>query len=297
MKCSNACAIGMVLLLSGLAGCGGASPSSAAKSTGPLTIDPAELPKLGDYLAPVDDGRIQVAPPAGWAIPPRSNRFVARFQPNLDAEYPIVLITAKDCEEIFNVSSENLGKLASLVRREESVQQTRPIRIGKFQGVTYRKRGREKESINRIVERLIIDTVVAGRRYSVELRSRPESLRDNQPYLFAVANGIKFLKLEGAPPATAGAPLQPAGAVAEAEPKPAAPSEPATEAPAEAKPSAKPASKPQVEPQPKAPSKPEVQPKPKPEAKPQPKAAPEPKKPAAKKGKDDGLEGLDDLLR
>ncbi|MCX7427358.1 MAG: hypothetical protein NTW96_17225, partial [Planctomycetia bacterium] len=54
----------LVLLLLGCGGSDGtATPDRTAES----------LPELGDYLPPLDDARVEVAPPAGWHVPSRDS--------------------------------------------------------------------------------------------------------------------------------------------------------------------------------------------------------------------------------
>lgn len=314
MKCFPIYAVCLLTALSLLTGCGGKASKSGAKAD-VAKVELNELTASGDPLPPMDDGRVQVAPPKGWAVAPRGSKYLARFMPSEDTDYPTILLLAADCAAVTDATSENLKKLAAEVKQAESVKQAKPITIGdKFYGVLYRKINREKDSVNRVIDRLMVSTVAGGRRYTLELRARSEGMqRDNQKYLYTVAHSLQFLKAGGAAPAaepTAETP-KPAAAKPEAKPeaKPAAKPEAAKpEAKPEAKPAAKPAAKPETaKPEAKPAAKPETKPEPKAEAKPEPKpeAKPEtkpettkePEKPKKKSAKSNDLEGLDDLLK
>jgi len=188
--------VSLIVLVGFVAGCPTA-PSTPSREESSAIL-PENLPKLGDYMPPLDDERIEVAPPAGWHIPSASSKYIVRFQTDVQTKYPSIIVTGKDYEPIFRVSKDNVKQFAAQVKSAESLSSVEPIEVGKFIGVTYGKRAKEKQSINKILERLFLDTVVAGRRYSIELRTREGSLVEAQPYLFAVANGIKFLKAEPA---------------------------------------------------------------------------------------------------
>lgn len=232
--------LGTLLVLSvAILGCGD-SKKPTGKPAAPAAVNTTQLPELGDPIPMLDDGRIDVAPPKGWTVPARSNKFVVRFQQRTDSLYPTIIITADDYSAVPDVSEENVNEFAKKLAAEESLGTVKPIQVGSFVGVTYRKQGREKDSLNKILERLFLDTAVAGRKYSIELRTREGSLPESEPYLMAVARGIKFLKAKTPAPATA----EP---VAETtEPTPAKPAETKPEAKPEAKPKAAAEKKPEA---------------------------------------------------
>jgi hypothetical protein len=198
-------------------GCGG-SQEPAKDPAAPITVNTAELPELADPIPLLDGGRIEAAPPKGWDVPARSSKFVVRFQQRTDLLYPTIIITAEDYAAIPDVTRENVNEFAARLAADESLGTVKPIEVGPFVGVTYRKRGIEKGSLNKILEQLFLETAVAGRKYSIELRTREGSLPETEPYLMAVAGGIKFLTA---------APPEPAGANAEAKPEAAAEPKPA----------------------------------------------------------------------
>lgn len=288
MKCRPVGVFCLLVALPLLAGCGGSSKSDS--QAGVTKVERSELVGVGDYLPPMDGGRVEMAPPEGWTMAPRGSKFLARFIPDADTDYPTILVTADDGDGVTNATSENLKKLAAEVKAAESVKQAKPITIGdKFHGVLYRKVNREKDSVNKVIDRLMVATVVDGRRYTVELRARSEaSQRENQKYLFSVAYGLRFAKEGGEPVAAAAVPAE----EPKADAKPAAKSEPK----AEPKPEAK-AAKPEAKPAPEAKPEPKEEPKAEPKEEPKPEPKKEPEKPKKKPAKSsDDLEGLDDLL-
>lgn len=184
-----------------LAGCGAPSDQgSAANRSSAAKADVAkgrDLPKLGDYLPPLDRGRIELAPPEGWHVPSASSKYVVRVQKSRTSTYPALIVTAEDYqgEGIFHVSSENVSKFAEQMAAalEKDKSAVKRFERGKFVGVAHAKRGRVRTPVTRIIEMLCLETVVAGRKYRIELRSEDGSLQRDQPYLFAVVDGIRFL--------------------------------------------------------------------------------------------------------
>jgi len=174
--------------------------------TGPVSkqhrvINEKELPKLGELFGPLDEGRIEVAAPAGWKIAPRSAKWITRLQKSDAGSYPSIIIQAEDYESIFNVSKTNVdefaGRVAAAMKKEDSAGKQAvsvdSIVIGSFVGIASERRGKAKHGFKRVVvERLILQTVVAGRKYTIELRTREGELNDYRRPLYAVAAGIKF---------------------------------------------------------------------------------------------------------
>ena len=210
----------LAVLLAVVAGCGrdsdrGSGPKrSTAEATRKLPTE--KLPKLGDYLPPLDKDRLELAPPGGWHVPSASSQYVVRVQKSYKEKYPSVTITAEDCEDqsVQNVSEDNVkqfaAQVADAVNKDKSTVQ--PRRIGDFVGVAYAKRAKIRQPVTRILDVLYLETVVAGRKYRFELRSEEGSLDKDRPYLYAVVNGARFL--EAAPQ-----PTQEELPQAEAEPK------------------------------------------------------------------------------
>ena len=171
----------------------------------PTTVKVDELPELGDAIGPLDGQRIEVAPPKGWHVPSQSSRWIVRFTASEQMRYPSIIVRAEDHQGIFNCSRANVDQFAAEIadafEKDKSAAKQRmtiaPIEIGRFVGVSYRRRGRAPYGVKKVmVERLLLDTVVAGRKYTIELQTREGDLDRYRPHLFAVAAGIKFLEPE-----------------------------------------------------------------------------------------------------
>jgi hypothetical protein len=173
------------------------SKGSSGKGPAAVTVVSAkDLPELGEYLPPLDHGRIEVAGPASWSTAPRSNQFIARFTRSLGASYPSIIITAEDSENALNVNKGNVEKFASLVAQMRKTKKARPIIIGSFIGAESAGRAKLKDRLISI-DLLRIDTAVEGRQYTVELRAREGEVDDSRRELYAVAGGLKFPEAAG----------------------------------------------------------------------------------------------------
>jgi hypothetical protein len=230
-------------------GCGKAQDkgSGAKQSEAVAQFSAKDLPSLGQYLPPLDDGRIEVAGPAGWSPAPRKT-FIARFVRKEGESYPTIIVDAEDCRGVTNVSKDNVEKFADWVAKQANAKQATPVVIGGFVGAAYRKRGKQPGSMSQIIDCLRLDTVVDGRKYTVELRARDGELDSAREQLYSVANGLKFPKAEG----KSALPSPEEVAAAETEPG-KAPEAGAEEKPAEETPGA-----PKVEAEPPQPSKEEA---------------------------------------
>jgi len=207
MSGSKGTSVGSLLaVVLSICGCGTAPDDPAPPVAGkPPSADTAPLPKLGDPLPLLDDGRIEIAPPEGWQVPGRSSKYLALFQQGAGSKYPAIILTGEDYD-FPDVGAENADELASKLAAELSLPSVKPASLGSFVGVTYRKRSKERDSINKIVDRLFLETVVAGRKYRLELRTWEDSSGEAEPYFQAVAQGIKFLAAQADEPPAASDP-------------------------------------------------------------------------------------------
>lgn len=260
----------VVLLVVGMAplalfsGCG--SSDGSAENTAGKTPPQSSLPKLGEPLPPLDDGRLLIAPPAKWERVPRGNNYLAAFAQRKTDPYPRIIVTVEDFEPIHNASASNLDDYVKQVeadlqdqaqRKKEAgsgdgkvklIEPVKPLSVaGKFHGVQYARRAKTKDGD--IFEQYYVETVKKGRRYILELRDLAETAARYKPQLYAVAGGMEFPQGE-TPADTAATPD---------ESKPAEPAQPETKP--ETKPEPKPETKPEPKPEPKPETKPETPPK------------------------------------
>ena len=227
------CAIGCLIL----AGCGEIEPPAPSgdvstadtRPAGTKQVDAARLPKLGDYLPPLDDGRVEIAPPAGWIPRTKSKDFLCAFSKEKGAQVPsiIVKVASPITGEDFNeVTPENVVEFAAALKAEfakgsaakTTMEQPLPMLIGKTAVARYVKAA---EINNLPAEVQVLSTIRDGRMYTVELRVRPEEIKKYRDDGYAVVAGMKF--------AAAAKPF-------EFKPGEAAPEKPAEAKPAEAKP-------------------------------------------------------------
>lgn len=297
-------------------GCSKPSAEKAGDVAAPSVPDLAQpdMPPLGDYLPPLDDGRLEMAPPKDWTVSPRSVKFVVRFQSDPSAPYPSVVVTAEDCTQFRVVTEKNIQQYLKFVAAEMEAAgrggTVRPGRIGQMVGAVYQRRVKVKDSLGTILDRLYFDTVLGGRRYRFQLWANSDIIDLAKPAFLSILNGTKFSVVEEmeaeslagdadarpSKPAQAAAGGKPAGPAAEQPPKP-----PAGEAKAEpAAPKPPPAeAKPETKPQPGTEAQPEPKPaEPKPETPREEKPPQEPKKEEKKeKSVDDVLQDVDSLFR
>ncbi len=312
-----------VQILGVTTGCQKSATQGGSKGSEVPSLVSGRLPELGDYLPPLDEGRLEVAPPKDWVVSPRSESYIVRFQADSGSTYPTVLVVGTNSERFKAVTPENLEAFAKSVAAELESAGTKTTvkigRVGDMIGVTYTRRAKVKDNFGGIVERLFFDTVVAGRRYQFELRCPPEMVGLAEPYFYAIVSGAKVhavgeLESEEVTEAPPKAEEKPAaqGEQKSAEKQPPASEQAKSEAlKPEAKPSHKPAGektpppeKSQAKPAEQAPTekpKEETKAPEKPPAEPQPakEAAPESKpeeKPKEKKT-EDLLKDVDALLQ
>jgi hypothetical protein len=213
------------------------------------------LPKLGEPLPPLDDGRVLVAPPAKWIRLPNSAKYLCRFQKTDQEPYPRIIVTVENFEPVFNASAQNLGDYLKHVKADLDEEARRkqaegkgdgkpkllePVDTfvvdGRFYGVRYARRARTSEGD--IFEQYYVETVKGGRRYVLELRDLDTTAARLKPFLYAVAVGLKFPKdaeaaAKAAKPDEETAPVAKPAETAKPEPKPAEPAKPEPKKPDE----------------------------------------------------------------
>ena len=174
-------------------------PAPVSKQLQIVNVD--QLPGLDDSIGPLDDGHIKISPPKGWYPLSRSRKWIVHLKMSRVMNYPRIGVTAEDYENVFNVSEANAGEFAEQIATTlgRSGQAAKlagpvgPIKIGRFVGITYQRRAKVGKNY---VDRLFVETVVAGRKYAIELWALRGTLKRYRPYLMATAAGIEFLEPE-----------------------------------------------------------------------------------------------------
>jgi hypothetical protein len=195
-----------------LAGCGGSSGTPAANGggggSGIKVVAADKLPPLGDYLPPLDVGRIEAAPPKDWKVPSRGSQCLARFVAGT-SELPRVEITGEDSSygEIQTLTKDDLQKFTDMIvkelaDRQDVLEPALPMIIGDTPYVRHVRKSIinfKRTNVNdRVpVERQILQTIAGGRVYTVDLQIAEGTLGQNPQFrdaAYAVAAGIRFLK-------------------------------------------------------------------------------------------------------
>lgn len=197
-----------------LAGCGGSaevaekSPSSTAPAADAIKRrDPSSLPAVGDYLPPLDDGRVEIAPPEGWKTLPRHADFLVVFNKGESAnDFPRISITASDTSSgIADVTEDSAGAfaeaMAKQLRSEKKsfiAEPPKPIILG---DQTWSRYVRNPIYNGEPIAIQMLQTVRGGRQYNVELivnvkvqDQYAEDLKAGRDAAYAVAANMKFLK-------------------------------------------------------------------------------------------------------
>jgi hypothetical protein len=168
-----------VWTIAALAGCGGtggsAPPSAAAPADGEIRRRSAEdLPAVGEYLPPLDDGKVEVAPPERWIQLPNTSSHLVAFAPSKDKAYPRINVTAGDSPlpVLGDLTEENLDQFVTVFdepykkKRASLPEPTRPVVLG---GTPYIRQVRFVSINKKKLVQQWLATVQKGRMYTVEL--------------------------------------------------------------------------------------------------------------------------------
>jgi len=195
----------------------GADP--AAHQTAPKTT-PAPLVQrytvdqigetLGGYLPPIDDGYLRVAPPAGWRVLPRSNKYLVRFvhDPTRRVALPRITITVTSAgfDEPYELDEDALFEFQDLVEQEMSdaeqkslVEPIKLLVLGDVPCLRYViKKGFEQQGKTIQGECQVIKTLHAGRIYTINLDVYRGALIAHKNSAYVVVAGLEFLAPEDA---------------------------------------------------------------------------------------------------
>jgi hypothetical protein len=195
-----------------LAGCGGSGGDqqqpAAAGPTKPKEYKLEDLPRLEDYLPTLDDGRVEIAGPAGWNVMSRKEGYLARFAAKSGSAPPRVLVTVEPAPSgnPGNVTQGTLDQFeafikpivdASLLQEEQLREPVKMLILGERPWARYVRGGRFKSMA---VDRQFLKTIAGGRIYTVELQVYRGNLLEHRDAAYVIAAGMKFLK----PDATGG---------------------------------------------------------------------------------------------
>lgn len=200
-------------------GCGG-KPGTGDKTTSDSPaikkVSAAKLPELDDYLPPLDDGKIQLAPPKGWKVLPRDNKYLTRIVLSDPIGLPRILVTVEESmlEGIDTATADNVVEFASATatslkeRKAATLEAAKPMIIGDNAFVRYVLKSKLGKTT--AIERQMLQTVAGGRLYTVDLQVAEGEIPKHRDVAYAMAAGLKFTDgataakpPEGEPPAAA----------------------------------------------------------------------------------------------
>jgi hypothetical protein len=206
--------IGLTVLSLAFAGCGGKpagnggdEPGSGADSgSGSYKRrDLESLPAVGAYLPPLDDGRVQVAPPENWMPLPRDSRYLVRFFRTKPGEAPRLEVSVTDVPDpdTDDTTKENAAALIKQLTQyhlrlgRKFQEPPRPIVLGNHVFIRNVRMANRDSELWAIV---CLQTVREGRLYTVELMvnagpnasNYDEAIKKDQDAAYTVAAHLKF---------------------------------------------------------------------------------------------------------
>ena len=194
-----------------VAGCG-TSGTPVVEESGKLKRrELTSLPAVGEYLPPIDDARLSVAPPVDWNVLPRGRSFLLGFAKGKPNELPRIVVNAEEppLDAPDELTEENAAAFAQQQDAElEHAAQTGKKKIHEFHlpivlGDTVFVRHVRQASLGAGVPCAIqsLQTIRGGRLYTVDLfvqidPQNPdqygEALTAHRDFGYAVAAHLKF---------------------------------------------------------------------------------------------------------
>ncbi len=218
--------LGLALLLNGCPGPGTTGGGGKSAAGGKGSGDELSS-KIGEYMPPLDGGKLEIAAPKGWDWANPGGDVLVAFKPK-DAEInslPRVLLSVAESDSvgIHDVTPENVNAFVKQV--SDSLPEPKPkepvraVTLGKHHFARYVTFGKRR---NQVVAQQTLQTAVGGRAYTLRLEVYQHQFEKYQWAVSAVAASMKFAaegaeaELPEATPATEKAePDQPAEKPAE----------------------------------------------------------------------------------
>ena len=182
-----------------------AAKSKADPPSGPRMRPVSELVvKVADYLPPLDEGRIEIARPAGWEVGARQIGYVAWFHRYKDTQaLPHIRITVENTppDAPPDVTRENVEQFAkwlagyvkqNLNKDEKLIEPVVPMIVGDNAVGRYVRKGRYRGAD---AEQHMLVTSHGGRLYTLQqlvLKGDLEKKHDIRDAAYAVAASFKF---------------------------------------------------------------------------------------------------------
>jgi hypothetical protein len=189
-------------LLAGLilfsAGCSGSGPAGKPEADGGgEKAGNALASKIGDYMPPLDSGRLEIAAPKGWDWANPGGGVLVAFKPK-DAEInalPRVLLSVADSEfpGIDDVTASNVEdfvrQVAASVADQKPKESARAHTSNGRHFARYLVLGKRR---NQVVAQQFLTTVAGSRVYTLRLEAYQSQFDKSKSLLEAIAASMKF---------------------------------------------------------------------------------------------------------
>ncbi len=198
--------LGGALLAGGCGGPGGEPQGgdSGSSDDGLKEIAVSDLKiGVGEYMPPLDEGRIELALPESWKFLSRHESYVVRFY-HVDANsLPRILVTVEEdsWDAAPTVSRENVEQFARYVARQldekgtKLIEPVKSMMIGPTPCARYVVAGKYHDVA---VERQVLKTQLADRLYTIELQVFEGTILRYRDAGYAVAASLRPVASESA---------------------------------------------------------------------------------------------------
>lgn len=185
-------------VLIGFAGCsGGGSAGPPQGGAAGAKTDSDFASKIGDYMPPLDGGRLEIAVPKGWDWANPGGSALVAFKPK-DAEIndlPRVLLSVADCEfpGIDDVTAQNTADFVQQLTASVAEQKPKdPVRAVTINGRPFARYQLLAKRRNQVVVQRILTTVAASRIYTLRLEVYQPELDSAESALDVIAASMRF---------------------------------------------------------------------------------------------------------
>lgn len=159
-----------------------------------LQFEKDKLPGVEDFYVPLDENKLELAPPEGWNVLPKKPAYLIAFGADPAKQRPMIVFNKDSNKELYGVNNLdhlNLEPFAGSIMAEQKTDKVRMVEFGEFLGVTYTKR--MKDSSGPSFDHFFLVTVIEGNRYTFRLITDEGGLDKYRDNLLAVVKGMKIL--------------------------------------------------------------------------------------------------------
>jgi hypothetical protein len=196
------------LLLPWLAGCGSSRPAPEQQTgleegASAFTAEFEQL--IGEYMPPLEDGRLEIAPPKDWSFSRAGAEHLVGFHP-VNAtlnDLPRILISAAPSpfDGVDELSATNAQQVVQAIQATLASDQLKsPAAAVALGGRTWIEYVGLAKSRGSLVARQTLQTVVDGRLYQVRLEVLDRHFANQRQAGYAVAASARFGQASGSLP-------------------------------------------------------------------------------------------------